>query len=66
MITARDGVAFVGRERVLRGDHKVVTIGFEEFAEEGLTLALVVFIGGVEEVAASFCEPIEDPPKFVF
>ena len=46
MIAARVGVAFSGEERVFGGDYEVVPIGFQEFAEEALAPALVVFVGG--------------------
>ena len=57
MIAARVGIAFASEERVFGGDDKVVAIGFNEFAEEALALALVVLVGGVDEVAAASAKP---------
>ena len=65
VIAARVRVAFASEERVFGGDDKVVPIGFNEFAEEALTSALVVFVGGVDEIAAGLSETVKDFSRFV-
>ena len=66
MIAARVGVAFSGEERVFCGDYEVVPIGFQELAEEALAPALVVFVGGIDEIAAGLSESVKDFSRFVF
>ena len=66
MIAARVWVAFSGKERVFGGDYEVVPIGFQEFAQQALTRALVIFVGGVEEIAAGLSETVKDFSRFVF
>jgi hypothetical protein len=51
VIAARVGIAFAGEERVFRLDDEVIPVGRNEFAEQALTCAFVIFIGGVDEIA---------------
>jgi hypothetical protein len=53
VIAARVRVAFAREERVFRRNDEMVTIGFNIFAEKTLAPALVVFVGGVNEIAAA-------------
>jgi hypothetical protein len=60
MIAARVGVAFSGEECVFCGDDEVVPVGFDEFAQQALTRALVIFVGGIDEIAAGLRETVKD------
>ena len=60
VIPAGVGVPFTGEECVFGGDDKVVSIGFKEFTEERLASALVVFVGGVDEIAPGRREAVKD------
>jgi hypothetical protein len=66
VIPAGVGVPFTGEECVFGGDDKVVSIGFKEFTEERLASALVVFIGGVDEIAPGSREAVKDFFGFLF
>jgi hypothetical protein len=66
VIAARVGVAFSSEECVFCGDDEVVPVGFNEFAQQALTRALVIFVGGVDEIAASPCEAVKDLSRFIF
>jgi hypothetical protein len=47
VIATRVGIALAREERVFCGDDEVVPVGFKEFAQQALTGALVIFVGGV-------------------
>jgi len=66
VIAARVGIALAREERVFCGDDEVVPVGFNEFAQQALTRALVIFVGGVDEIAAGLRETVKDFSAFFF
>ena len=66
VIAARVGIAFAGEKRAFRRDNEVVAVGRNEFAEQALTCAFVIFVGGVDEIAAGLRETVKDPSRFIF
>jgi hypothetical protein len=61
----RRWVAGTHRQGVLGGDDEAVAVGAEEAAEDLLGLALVVLVGGVDEVAARLGEGVKDAVSFL-
>lgn len=52
-------IAGLGAQAVLGGDHQVVALGGDKFTQQLFSLAELVTVGGIEEIAACFEVAVE-------